>query len=66
MTGALLAATGSSLSSFLDPTGVTTGAPGGQSIFYVGADLNIYHLYTNTTWHADAPTLMSGAPLATF
>jgi len=64
MTGAPLAAVGSSLSCFIDPTGATTGAPGGQSIFYIGTDQNIYHLYSNTAWHADAPTIMTGAPLA--
>jgi len=64
MAGAPLAATGSSISCFIDPTGATTGAPGGQSIFYIGADQNIYHLYSNTSWHVDSPTIMTGAPLA--
>src|SRR5260221_73184 len=55
MTGSPLAAVGSSLSCFIDPTGATTGAPGGQSIFYIGTDQNIYHLYSNTAWHVDSP-----------
>lgn len=64
MTGAPLAATGSSLTCFLDPTGVTTGSPHGQSIFYIGTDQHVHHLYSNTAWHHDDPTAMTGAPLA--
>ena len=64
MTSAPLAVSGSSISSFLDTSGLTTGAPHGQAIFYVGTDQRIYHLYSNTAWFADSPTLMTGAPLA--
>jgi hypothetical protein len=64
MTGAPLAIAGSSLSSFLDPTGATTGRPAGQSIFYIGTDSHVHHIYSNTTWQTDDPTGMTGAPLA--
>lgn len=64
MTGAAPAASASSISSFLDPTGLTTGKPAGQSIFYVGTDQHVHHVYSNTTWHTDDPTAMTGAPLA--
>jgi hypothetical protein len=64
MTGAPLAIAGSSLSCFLDPAGVTTGKPAGQSIFYIGTDHHVYHIYSNTAWHVDDPTGMTGAPLA--
>jgi hypothetical protein len=58
-----LAAPGSSLCSFLDASGATTGGPG-QAIFYIGTDQHIHHIYSNTTWHTDDPTAMTGAPLA--
>ena len=64
MTSSIAAVSGTSISSFLDPTGVTTGKPAGQSIFYVGTDQHVHHVYSNTTWHADDPTAMTGAPLA--
>ena len=64
MTGAPLAATGSSLSCFLDPNGVTTGSPAGQSVFYIGTDQHVHHLYSNTSWHHDDLTAMTGAPSA--
>src|SRR5437660_12873220 len=52
------------LSSFLDPTGVTTGKPAGQSIFYRATDQHVHHIYSNTTWQTDDPTGMAGAPPA--
>ncbi len=64
MTGAPPAVAGSPLTCFLDPTGKTTGKPAGQSIFYIGTDLHVHHLYSDTTWHTDDPTAMTGAPLA--
>jgi hypothetical protein len=64
MTGAPPAIAGSPLTCFLDPSGKTTGSPAGQSIFYIGTDLHVHHLYSNTTWLADDPTAMTGAPLA--
>ena len=64
--GAPPALVGSPLSCFVDPTGVTTGKPGGQSIFYVGTDFHVHHLYSNTTWFNDDPTAMTGAPIVSF
>jgi len=64
MTGATAALAGSPLSSFLDSTGVTTGAPSGQAIFYIGTDLHVHHIYSSTAWHTDDPTAMTGAPLS--
>lgn len=64
--GAPPALVGSPLSCFVDPTGATTGAPGGQAIFYVGTDFHVHHLYSNTTWFNDDPTAMTGTPLVSF
>lgn len=60
-----LAGTSSHLSTFLDPTGVTTGRPAGQSIFYRAADQHIHHIFSNTTWFTDDPSGIAGATLAT-
>src|SRR5260221_3040079 len=62
--GAPLAAVGSSLSSFFDPTGATTGGVPGQAIFFLGADQHVHHIFSDTTWHNDDPSVGSGAPLA--
>jgi hypothetical protein len=62
--GAPPALAGSPLSSFVDPTGVTTGRPSGQSIYYIGTDMHVHHIYSNTRWQTDDPTAMTGAPLS--
>jgi hypothetical protein len=64
ITGAPAAVSSSSITSFLDLTGITTGAPGGQAIFYIAADQHVHHLFYNGTWHTDDPSAGAGAPLA--
>lgn len=64
ITSATLAASGSPLYCFLDPTGKLTGGIPGQEIFYIGTDQHVHHIFTDTTWHTDDPTAGSSAPLA--
>ncbi|HEY5028123.1 MAG TPA: hypothetical protein VIK39_06910 [Candidatus Angelobacter sp.] len=59
-----LAATNSSLCSFLDPSGKLTAGIPGQGIFYIGTDQHVHHLYSDTTWHTDDPTATTSATLA--
>src|ERR1051325_8595846 len=68
-----LASSSASLSSFLDPTGVTTGKPAGQSIFYRGTDAQLHHIFSNTTWFTDNPggftnaqPIASGSSISSF
>jgi hypothetical protein len=59
-----LAATGSTLSGFFDPTGATTGGIPSQSLFFLGTDQHVHHIYSDTTWHNDDPSGGAGAQLA--
>lgn len=59
-----LAATNSSLCSFVDPNGKLTAGIPGQGIFYIGTDQHVHHLYSDTTWHHDDPTATTNAMLA--